>query len=123
MLGLPCELSSSSRVVWRWLLGCLLGIAATGLPVAAFATSLPEGWTSAASLLTPRFGHTATLIPSVNWVLVAGGSDAGGRAGNHPLASSEIYYAQPGRWGPVANMVEARYGHAAVVLRQGVGRQ
>ena len=87
----------------------------------ALAGSLPAGWTSTSSLLIPRFGHTATLVPSVNWVLVAGGSDTSGRSGNHPLASSEIYYAQLGRWGPVADMLEARYGHAAVFLRHGPG--
>ena len=43
-------------------------------------------WSAAGSLITARYSHTATRLPS-GQVLVAGGRDTG----NNALASAELY--------------------------------
>jgi hypothetical protein len=50
-----------------------------------------ESWTSTGSLVTARFGHTATLLPN-NTVLVAAGYQSGSYSG---LASAELYITPP----------------------------
>ena len=57
---------------------------AFSLPLAAHAVT--NTWSAAGNLITARYVHTATLLPS-GQVLVAAGLDTG----NNALASAELY--------------------------------
>jgi hypothetical protein len=74
-----------------------------------------DGWTAAASLLTARSDHTATLLTDGR-VLVAGGrtSDNGGA-----VASAELYDPATGRWTATGTMPTAQAGHLATLLAGG----
>jgi Bacterial Ig-like domain (group 2)/Kelch motif/Galactose oxidase, central domain len=67
----------------------------------------------AASLATPRSGHTATRLLDGR-VLVAGGSSSG-----TPLASVEIYDPDADRWAVTTPMIGARRFHQALLLPDG----
>jgi galactose oxidase-like protein/Kelch motif protein len=71
-------------------------------------------WAAVGSLATPRFAHTATLLPSGK-VLVAGGADATGL----PLASAEIYDPDAGSWTTTGPLNSARDSHTATLLPSG----
>jgi N-acetylneuraminic acid mutarotase len=77
----------------------------------------PRGnsWSIAASMLTPRVGHSATPLADGK-VLVVGGSS--GRRGEE-LATSELYDPRTNSWsvGPAMNI--EREGHVAVLLKNG----
>jgi N-acetylneuraminic acid mutarotase len=64
-------------------------------------------WTTAGSMVTPRRGHSATLLPDGS-VLVAGGTDG---------TSAELYDPGTGAWTATASMVGG--GFSAVLLRDG----
>src|SRR5207244_4110534 len=70
-------------------------------------------WTTIGNLNTPRFSHTATLLPNGK-VLVAGGNHAG-----LPLNSAELYDPATGSWSTTRNLQIARYGHTATLLPNG----
>lgn len=71
------------------------------------------GWSSVASLNTPRQYHTSTLLPNGK-VLIAGGSGANGY-----LASAEIYDPATNSWASAGSLSAARYGHTATLLTNG----
>ena len=71
-------------------------------------------WAFVASLSTPRFEHSATLLDDGR-VLVAGGSDASGAT----LASVEIYDPLTQTWSAGASMLTARALHTATLLADG----
>lgn len=69
-------------------------------------------WQPAALMTQPRSGHTATVLPDGN-VLVVGGVDGGA------LASAELFDRLTGRWRATASMNVARHGHTATMLPNG----
>jgi N-acetylneuraminic acid mutarotase len=71
-------------------------------------------WQVFEQMITPRYGHTATLIPSSGFVIVTGG----GRNLDQRTAA-ELYNPNTGHWGPIASMNVARLGHTASVLANG----
>src|SRR5579871_4947747 len=68
----------------------------------------------AASMLAPRSGHTATLLPDGR-VLIAGGM----RRNQDFYKSAELYDPTTGKFQPTGEMNFARVGHAAVLLHSG----
>lgn len=70
-------------------------------------------WTSAGSLSTARFGHTATLMPN-GQVLVMGGSNAT----NPNLSSAELYTpgTGAGTWTATGNLQTGRHVYSATLL-------
>jgi WD40 repeat protein len=70
-------------------------------------------WTATGSMVTPRSGHTATLLPSGK-VLVAGGESA-----NVAMASAELYDPNTRTWTVTGPMVTPRSGHTATLLPSG----
>lgn len=101
------------------LASCLL-ILATAAAVAGrgalsiHASGATGFWSKAATLITGRDEHTATLLPNGN-VLIAGGTDGTGKA----LASAEVYHPATNRWTSVGSMVTARLDHTATLLPSG----
>ena len=74
-------------------------------------------WTSTGNLVTPRDGHTATLLPSGK-LLVAGGqrSDFFHRT---VLSSAELYDPASGIWTSTGSLAAARIAHTATLLPDG----
>jgi N-acetylneuraminic acid mutarotase len=70
-------------------------------------------WTATGSLTTPRWSHTATLLPN-GTVLVSGGQN-----GNGFLARAEVYDPAMGAWTSVGLLVTPRYEHTATLLPNG----
>ncbi|NYH98533.1 kelch repeat-containing protein [Cupriavidus plantarum] len=73
-----------------------------------------NAWSPAASMTTPRNGHTATLL-SDGRVLVAGGQIAT----STETATAEIFDPLANTWTPVASMSETRENHTATLLGNG----
>lgn len=75
----------------------------------------PEGgtWAATGSLVTPRAGHTATLLPNGK-VLVAGGINLDGF-----LTTAELYDPQSEIWTVTGNLDTARGYHTATLLSDG----
>jgi N-acetylneuraminic acid mutarotase len=96
--------SPSSLIV----IAAVLVLAMNGVAFAASGT-----WASAASVHTPRDGHTATLLPNGN-VVVAGGED-----NNQALASTEVYSSLTGSWTVSGSLNTARSNASAILLPSG----
>jgi Galactose oxidase, central domain len=73
----------------------------------------PGTFTATGSMITPRFGHTATLLLNGK-VLIAGGRGANGAA----LVSAEIYDPEIGTFSPTGDM-NSSVGHTATLLPNG----
>ena len=74
-------------------------------------------WKATASMITARYYHTSTVLPS-GLVLVAGGNID---AGNGATANAELYDPVAGTWQAIRPMPgDPRLGHAAVLLPTGV---
>jgi hypothetical protein len=73
-----------------------------------------DKFTASNTLLTPRSGHTATLLYS-GQVLVTGGTADGGGA----LASAELYNPATKSWSPAGALSKPRTGHRALRLYSG----
>jgi len=71
-------------------------------------------WSSAGTLTTGRYGHTATLLPNGK-VLIAGGWNSSSGF----LKSTELYDPTSGSWSPAASMGAARRWHTATLLPNG----
>src|SRR5258707_2959558 len=102
----------------RLLLVALITITCA-LAAAAFRTiSIPDSHlgsvSAAASMLEPRSGQTATLLPDGR-VLIAGGM----RQNQDFYKSAELYDPATGKFNLTGEMNVARVGHVAVLLRTG----
>jgi hypothetical protein len=92
-----------------------LTLAIAGTLCAAPAPNFSAGTLSpAASMLAPRSGQTATLLPNGK-VLIAGGM----RRNQDFYKSAELFDPTTGTFQPTGEMHEARVGHIAVLLRSG----
>lgn len=96
-------------------------VAGGGLPPQASAELYVPATGAWLSPSRPRWNHTATLLPSGK-VVVIGGRDAG----SETLRSAEIHDYVAARtaavdvaWSSLEPMIEARFGHAATLLRSG----
>jgi WD40 repeat protein len=83
------------------------------------ATNLGLGYLSPALIMdTQRAAHTATLLPDGK-VLIAGGFRQEGTS-EFPIAEAEIYDPQTNIFTPTGDMNEARTGHTATLLPNGL---
>jgi N-acetylneuraminic acid mutarotase len=71
-------------------------------------------WTAAASLITGRTLHTATLLANGK-VLVAGGIDSNGVF----VPTAEIYDPSANTWSAAGSLITPRYQHTATLLNTG----
>jgi len=71
------------------------------------------GWSFTGAMVTPRYNHTATLLPSGK-VLVAGGWHSDGH-----LNSAEVYDPATGAWSPTGGLAVPRSSHTATLLPSG----
>src|SRR5271165_3863908 len=86
-----------------------------GSPVTSTSAAFAAGSLhSAAPMLEPRSGHTATLLPDGK-VLIAGGM----RRNQDFYSSAELYDPSTGKFQPTGSMSVARVGPAAVLLKTG----
>ncbi len=83
----------------------------------ASAQTVAGGWSYTGSLNTPRYNHTATLLPDGK-VLVAGGTGFSGGA-VHVLDSAELYDPVTGKWNATGQLNVPRTGHTATLLSDG----
>ena len=79
-----------------------------------------NSFTPTGAMNTPRFAHTATLLPNGK-VLIAGGFSEGTIFTTmKALASSEFYDPSTGVFTPGPDMTQARGGHTATLLANGI---
>ena len=128
VLGTPASDASRSRITWTapacvsagtppavtvtitnaFNLTDTRSFAVTGLP-----TCTASGvWVATGSMIQPRAGHTATLLP--NGTVLA----TGGFSGVF-LATAEVYGPVSGSWSPTGSMAQPRSGHLATLLPNG----
>src|ERR1700722_15969985 len=87
----------------------------TGSSAASVASAPTAGTLNpAAPMLSPRSGHTATLLPNGK-VLIAGGM----RRNQDFYKSAELYDPATGKFQPAGEMSVGRVGHIAVLLSSG----
>ena len=77
-----------------------------------------EVWTATSSMITARFNHTATLLPSGR-VLVAGGNDINPDNNDYVFSSAELYDPTTSSWTPTGSMNIPRGGRSAILLANG----
>jgi N-acetylneuraminic acid mutarotase len=75
-------------------------------------------WSPAGNLLTPRDGHTATLLPNGK-VLVAGGEVLIAGGASTVTGSAELYDPVANTWSAAGDLVTPRAGHTATLLPNG----
>ena len=75
----------------------------------------PGTFTATGSMITPRFFHTATLLPSGR-VLIAGGWT---ERMFSPTAAAELYDPLTGTFTPTGNLISPRDHHTATLLPDG----
>ena len=99
-----------ARFAHRTIRGVAATLFALCLPVIARAVT--DTWSAAGSFVTARSGHTATLLPS-NQVLVVGGINGG------YFASTQLYDPASNAWSAAASLAAARGSHIATLLPSG----
>lgn len=91
----------------------------TGDATAELYDPVAHTFSPAGAMATPRFGHTATLLPTGN-VLIAGGSASDPNApvfnGDDPTNSVEIFDSRTNLWSTGAAMRTPRNFHTATLL-------
>jgi N-acetylneuraminic acid mutarotase len=101
-------------------------VVAGGENISGFSQSIAEiyapltgKWTVTGSLHTARQEHTAVLLGNGN-VLVAGGTVVTANPNPSFLASAELYNPTTGVWSNTGSMKNARAGHTATLLVNGL---
>jgi hypothetical protein len=89
---------------------CMVTMAPSAPTPSANAGSIVNG----TEMLSPRSGHTATLLPDGR-VLIAGGM----RRNQQFYKSAELFDPKAGRFSATGDMLMARVGHVAVLLKSG----
>jgi hypothetical protein len=74
-------------------------------------------WDATHGMITPRLGHTATLLPDGRVLVSGGGVDGGPESAL--LNEAEVYFPVSGIWVPIGDMIERRSGHMATLLPDG----
>lgn len=111
----PLALAATVLVVTLMVgIGLLVRWPNVGPPSVPTATAVPSAdtvgtWTTTASMMETREGHTATLLPD-GTVLAAGGA-------SNPTA--ELYDPRTRSWAPTGDMGEVRHRHTATLLPDG----
>ncbi|HEX8845827.1 MAG TPA: kelch repeat-containing protein [Pyrinomonadaceae bacterium] len=100
--------------------GLILGMnpfaASSGL---AHAQVAAPSWSFTGSLNTPRYGHTATLLPNGK-VLVAGGGGGYTAEGGYSITNTaELYDPATGTWSVTGSLNVLRWFHTATLLPNG----
>src|SRR5579863_8064635 len=108
-----------SRLLLVALITLGFAVAATAFRIGSTAASTTASSSvgslnSAAPMISPRSGHTATLLPNGK-VLVAGGM----RRNQDFYKSAELYDPATGKFQPTGAMSIGRVGHIAVLLGSG----
>ena len=75
-------------------------------------------WTATGDLGTPRWRHTATLLPN-DQVLVAGGAACNGAGSTGRCGPSELYDPTTRTWTDTDSLRRARWDHTATLLPNG----
>ena len=76
-------------------------------------------WTATGSMLTPREGHTATLLPDGKVLVTGGFTRTIGNPNGMPLPSAEIYDPGSRSWSATGSMSAARENHTATLMPDG----
>jgi WD40 repeat protein len=111
----------SVRMTYAFIvLGLILALIVAVLVAGAFRSKPYRAptWTATGSMVTPRNGHTATLLLNGK-VLVAGGSLGDPGVGYASLSSAELYDPASRTWAATGRMGARRSGHTATLLRDG----
>ena len=95
--------------------GCDFGGLVNSFTNAEVYDPVAKTWTTINAMHTPRFGHTATLLPNGK-VLVAGGNNT---FTSTLLAGTELYDPADGSWTVSGSMSTGRYNHTATLLPNG----
>src|SRR5689334_23593235 len=93
----------------------LLPLLIVSLWIANPCAATPGGWDFTNSLTSPRELHTATLLPSGQVLVAAGGSNENGSS-----VTAELYDPAAGVWSSTGSLTGQRNSHSATLLPNGM---